>query len=282
MTPRPSDISARALQYFRRSRVQVGLSRAAATAPVRELDPTNPDTWEFSAFSFAGEDGIIDYLTRRMRDPQHTFLEIGASDGVSNNSAWLAIGRKWQGVMVDADAASITRAKATLGWFNPLVTVMELMVTDANVDEVLRAMPSPRPDVFSLDVDSVDYYVARALFERGLKPRLCVVEYNSAYGPERQCTVNPALVGGGSHPFYYGVSISAWRSFFAERGYRFVGVERTGVNAFFADAESFDAAFLDGIQGAAFRENLTQLQRAGGPWEQQLAALSGLELVELA
>jgi hypothetical protein len=281
VTPSPSDISERAQQYFRRSRVQIGLSRAAATASARQIDPANPDSWEFSAFSAAGEDGIVDYLTRRMRDPEYTFLEIGSSDGVANNTAWLAIARKWQGVMVEADAASVRRARSTLGWFNPLVELMELMVSEDNLDQVLAATPSLRPDVFSLDVDSVDYYLARALLDRGLRPRLCVVEYNSAFGPERRCTVNPALVGGDGHRFYDGVSISGWRSFFASHGYRFVGVERSGVNAFFVDEASFEADFLAGISPHEFRENLSQMQRAGGPWQQQLEQLNGLELVEI-
>ena len=281
LRPSPSDVASRARQYVRRSRVQVGMARAAATAPVRRLDPADPDTWEFSAFSAAGEDGIVDYLTRRMRDPEYTFLEIGASDGVANNTAWLAIGRKWPGVMVDADGPSVRRARATLAWFNPLVDVLELLVTGENVDRVLAATRTLRPDVFSLDVDGVDYYIAASLFDRGLRPRLCVVEYNSAFGPERRCTVSPALVGAGRERFYYGVSIAGWRSFFSGRGYRFVGVERTGVNAFFADAGSFDEAFLDGLRGHEFRENLAQLRRAGGPWQQQLRALGDLELVEI-
>jgi hypothetical protein len=274
------ELANRALLYLRRSRVQIGLARAAATAPIRVLDPSNPDSWEFSAFSASGEDGIIDYLTRRMLDPEHSFLEVGASDGVANNTAWLAIARKWHGVMIDADASSIRNAKATMSWFNPMVEVAELMVTDRNVDAVLSLAETKRPDVFSLDVDSVDYYVARALFNRGLRPRLCVVEYNSAYGPDWRCTVNPELVGSSNEVLYYGVSIAGWRSFFDSQGYTFVGVERTGVNAFFVDPESFDRDFLDGVRGCPFRENVLQ-RRAAGRWEQQVERVKRLGIVEI-
>ncbi len=271
----------RALQYVRRSRVQLALSRAAATAPLRALDPSDPDTWEFSAFSAAGEDGIIDHLTRRMRDPEFSFLEIGASDGVANNTAWLAIARRWQGVMVDADTNSVRRARSTLAWFNPLVQVLELTVTDENVDVVLAALGGLRPDVFSLDVDGRDYYIARALFDRGLRPRLCVVEYNSAYGPENQCTVNPVLMDRSHDPLYYGVSIAGWRAFFATRDYHFIGVERTGVNAFFAHRDSFDADFLEAIEASGFRENISQRRSAGAGWERQIQRLSHFDLVEI-
>jgi hypothetical protein len=282
VTPRPGDLAERGLQYLRRSRVQIGLARAAATAPIRVLDPVNPDSWEFSAFSAAGEDGIIDYLTRRMRDPEHVFLEIGASDGIANNTAWLAIARKWRGVMVEADAASVRRARPTLGWFNSLVEILELLASDRNVDAVLAPLGTTSPDVFSLDIDSLDYYVARALFEHGLRPRLCVVEYNSAYGPERRCTIDPAAVARTSERLYYGVSIAAWRSFFAERGYHFVGVERTGVNAFFARRDSFDHDFLDGLRGSEFSENLSQRRGPDDTWELQFRALGNLPLIDVA
>jgi hypothetical protein len=231
--------------------------------------------------SAAGEDGIVDYLTREMRDPTYGFLEIGVSDGVANNTAWLAIGRKWQGVMVEADAAAVRRARATLDWFNPLVEVLELVVTDDNVDRIIAAIDSVRPDVFSLDVDSVDYYIALALFERGLRPGVCVVEYNSAFGPEQSCTVSSTLVGADHARLYYGVSIAGWRNFFAGYGYHFAGVERTGVNAFFADRERFDEDFLDGICAREFRENLSQRRYAGDTWERQLRTLEGLGLVEI-
>lgn len=280
MTPRPFSIVTQATQYLRRSRVQLALSRAAATAPLRSLDATNPDSWEFSAFSAAGEDGIIDYLTRRMRDPEHVFLEVGASDGVANNTAWLAIARKWQGVMIEADPAAAARARATMRWFNPLVDVLELLVTEGNVDQVIAATATPRPDVLSVDIDGIDYYVTKALFEHGLRPRLCVVEYNSAYGPITGCTISPALASDSHERLYYGVSITGWRRFFHGYGYEFVGVERTGVNAFFADRKSFDREFLQGVRGIGFRENLSQ--RYAGPWQRQLQALERLKLVEIA
>src|SRR5664280_1807906 len=97
----------RTLRFIRRframQRINSALSRAAATAPLRVIDPARPDTWEFSAFSQNGEDGIIDYLCRRLKKPNRTFLEIGAADGLENLTAWLALGLKYSGIMIDGD-----------------------------------------------------------------------------------------------------------------------------------------------------------------------------------
>lgn len=276
----PGDLAARTLLYLRRSRALLGLTRAAATAPLRIVDPTAPDSWEFSAFSSGGEDGIIDVLTRHLGDPEYSFLEIGASDGIANNTAWLSIGRKWRGVMVEGDPESAEKARRTQEWFNPLVHVLSLLVTEENAATVMSAMTSHHPDVFSLDVDGIDFVLARTLFAQGLRPGICVVEYNSAFGPDQRCAVDPKYAYCAEEPLYYGVSIGAWRSFFASHGYRFVGVERTGVNAFFVDENRFNDAFLSGIRGREFGENLNQQRRHGGTWKEQLERIDHRPLIE--
>jgi len=59
-------------------RISSALSRAAATAPLRLIDPLRPLTWEFNGFSEHGEDGIIDYLCSQITTPNRFFFEIGA------------------------------------------------------------------------------------------------------------------------------------------------------------------------------------------------------------
>jgi hypothetical protein len=279
--PAPPEVATRAINYLRRSRVQLGLARAAATAPIRDLRAASPDSWEFSAFSAGGEDGIIDFLTRHMSDPELSFIEIGASDGLANNTAWLAIARKWQGLMVEADAKAVARARAIYDWFNPLVKVLELWVDERNAARVLEAAGTSRPDVFSLDIDGADYYVARTLFDAGLRPRVCVVEYNSAFGPELSCTIDPSAHKSTHERLYYGVSIRGWRNFFAGHGYRFLGVERTGVNAFFVDPASFPSELLQAVRGREFAENVVQRQQQAADWPGQLERVRLLGLVEI-
>jgi hypothetical protein len=60
------------------NRITMALSRGAATAMLRTIDPADPSSWEFSSFSQNGEDGIIDYLTRKINNPNYYFIEIGA------------------------------------------------------------------------------------------------------------------------------------------------------------------------------------------------------------
>src|SRR5690242_11526051 len=66
------------------TKISVALARAAATAPLRTIDPKDPRTWEFSGFSQHGEDGIIDYLCSQILNPTRFFFEIGAANGIEN------------------------------------------------------------------------------------------------------------------------------------------------------------------------------------------------------
>ena len=91
-------------------RISFAMARAAATAPLRRLNATRPDTWEFSGFSQNGEDGIIDFLVQQVADPNRYFGEIGASDGVENNTAWLALGRRYSGIMVEGSERLVALA----------------------------------------------------------------------------------------------------------------------------------------------------------------------------
>jgi hypothetical protein len=141
------------------------------------------------------------------------------------------------------------------------------------------------PDVFSLDIDGMDYHIAEALLDGGFRPRIFVVEYNSVYGPDRSVTVayEPDFSIEKAHPtmLYYGVSIAGWRRFFERRGYRFVTVNRHGVNAFFVDEGRFDARFLAGVRGLAFAENLFQYRKFHRSSEEQFALIADRPFVSI-
>lgn len=252
-------------------RINAGLSRAAATAPLRIIDPTVPSSWEFSGFSQNGEDGIVDYLGRQLKAPERTFVEIGAADGVENLTAWLALGLKHTGVMVEGDALAAERARLVYPGLNLGVDFRTLFVDEKNAAEFVATLRSKAPDFFSLDIDGVDYYVAQALFQGGFRPKVVAVEFNSAFGPVRSVTVPyaPDFNITTAHPtrLYYGASIAAWRNFFGAHGYRFVTVDRNGVNAFFILPEAFEDGFADNLRGLPFVVNFSHASRFGNEWE---------------
>jgi len=271
----------RILNYIQTSRtlarVNMALSRAQS-GNYRNLCPQTPTSWEFCGFSQNGEDGIIDYLTQQIIDPNRYFVEIGAADGLENNTAWLAIARKFSGLMIEGSQKLAQRAAKTIPAYNLGVKVLNCFVDKHNIQALLKECLYQNPDVFSLDIDGVDYYILQSLLQAGFRPKIIVVEYNSCFGPDKALTVpyHDQFDYTTSHPsgLYYGVSISAWRKLLEKSGYHFVTVDSNGVNAFFIDPSCFSAAWVAGLKAKPFAENFYQYQKCKGDWQTQFAHIA--------
>jgi hypothetical protein len=256
------------------TRIDSALQIAAASAASRIIDPANPASWGFSGFSCSNEDGIIDYLTRRIINPNHYFIEIGAGNGIDNNTAWLAMVRKYSGIMIDGDDA-ILNGKKINSYFIRNVEFVRCFLNTDNVKKIKEMSMFNNPDIVSLDIDGNDFYIAKEIFELGMRPKIFVVEYNSVFGPDKKITIeyDPQFRLDPNHldpvHFYHGVSISAWKAFFNKYGYQFITVEQTGVNAFFVNPSEFDKAFLDVVIPLDFRDNFYQLANFRMGWEER-------------
>ena len=88
-------------------------------------------------------------------------------------------------------------------------------------------------DLFSLDIDGIDYWIWNAVSV--IQPRVVLVEYQDIWGPERAVTVpyKPDFNRFDVHPDFYGASLPAFVKLGHAKGYRLVGVNRYGFNAFF-------------------------------------------------
>jgi len=268
-----------------RQRICISLIKGAAMMQARDIDLSLPSTWEFSGFSQNGEDGILDVLRKRLSSDNRYFIEIGTSDGIENNSAWLVIAEKYNGIMIEGNPRMVERANRTVVGYSIGVECHNIFVTRKNIQELKSMAIHQDPDVFSLDIDGNDYYIAQTILDSGFRPKIFVVEYNSVYGPERSLTVEyrddfDFLL---AHPtqLYYGVSIVGWRKFFESHGYHFVTVERNGVNAFFVDPTFFDSSFLNGIGGLEFAENRFQYSKFRMSSEKQFTLIANQKFVSI-
>lgn len=254
-------------------RINISLSRASATAPLRNIDQQNPLSWEFTGFSQHGEDGIIDYLIGRLSNPNRCFVEIGSGNGLENNTTWLALARYYRGLMIDGGKENIEWCKYLLQPINYGLDFKQIYVTKENVREIIGILQTSQPDLFSLDIDGIDYFICQELLKQGVRPGIWTVEYNSALGPDKVASIkykhNFCRENDGAGKLYYGCSIAAWKQLMAKNDYSFITVDSCGVNAFFADNQRFNKNFLDNIKGLKFQENIVQLKEFGSSWEGQ-------------
>ncbi len=268
-----------------RQRIIIGLTKGSAMMGARSLDLRFPQTWEFSGFSQNGEDGILDVLRRHLKISNRYFIEIGSADGIDNNSAWLTIAENYQGMMIEGSPDLVARAKRMVGHYSLGLQIVNMFVDVDTISKIKELAQYSDPDVMSLDIDGIDYYVAKALLNEGFRPKIFVVEYNSVFGPSKSLTIkyarNFVYTKAHSSELYYGVSITGWKKFFEENGYQFVTVDRNGVNGFFVDPKCFNSEFLLDIEGSNFSENQLQLLKFRTNHESQFKLIQDMPFQEI-
>lgn len=217
----------------------VRLHQQSATAPL------SGPLWQhgFSRYSQTDEDGILLYLFSVLGAPSRRAVEICAGDGLECNAANLVLNHGWDALLVDGDPANVERgqrffSKAKQTYVYP-PRFVQAWITRDSVDDLIKSNGfDGEIDLLSLDLDGVDYWIWDAI--TAVTPRVVVVEYQDILGPDRVWTVpyaddfsadsHPAT---GEMPNFAGASLAAFVQLGRAKGYRLVGVNRLGFNAFF-------------------------------------------------
>jgi hypothetical protein len=188
---------------------------------------------EFRVFSQNGEDGVLRFLLDRLGVATGSFVEIGAERHEAN-CLLLALHQGWTGVFVDGDP-TVAENLTELLLHTAGIHVVNEMVDPATIDAAMDRWGVPADiDVLSIDVDGSDYYVWEAL--RRIRPRIVVVEYNSALDPDR-ALVQPPNAPAWDGTVNFGCSVGALRRLAEAKEYALVYLESSGTNAFFVAIE---------------------------------------------
>ena len=235
----------------------------------------------FRAYSQTDEDGILLYILALVGMESARCVEIGCEEGIEFNTGNLVINHGWHGLMIDGDARRIERGRAFYArrgntWMFP-PRLVHAWVDAGSVNTLLRDQGfSGAIDVLSIDLDGVDYWVWKAV--ECVSPRVVVAEYNNMWGPESSVTV--PYVSEFRHldgsPDYYGASLAALIRLGKEKGYRFVGCNRLGFNAFFVRE-----GLAEDVLPSASPEVCLALPWAVQRREDSLPAVRGREWVEV-
>lgn len=232
----------------------------------REM-PHNPAGHGYKAYSQCDEDGIIDYIFSEIGEKSRLFMEVGASDGLENNTHLLAI-KGWQGTWVDASHKKIEYVKTFIPK-NEKLRIIEALVTEQNICELaigaLNGRHGQAIDFFSIDIDSNDLDVLVKLLGTTL-PRVICAEYNSKFKPPIKISVKP-LTSGWAGDDYHGASLSAFCDSLKNYGYSLVACSISGVNAFFVredESHHFGSYPIEAIYQPA-RYHLRRLQSGHPP-----------------
>jgi hypothetical protein len=200
-----------------------------------------PSIWEqgFRIFSQFDEDGILVFLLAVVGIEAGKFIDIGGGDGIcASNCANLALNFGFHGLFIDKDPDKIERGERfyrnhpDTRLYPPLFR--QVMVKRTNVNQAIRnAGFTGEIDVLSIDIDGNDYWIWDAL--ECINPRIVVIETHVEFG------MNSIVVPydenytweRGLHPQYLGASPVAMTKLARRLGYRLVGANRFGFNAFY-------------------------------------------------
>jgi hypothetical protein len=197
----------------------------------------------FKCHSQTDEDGILLFLFAVLGATKKLCVELCAGNGVECNTANLILHHGWHGLLADGDEKNVDLCRRVYGQSAQTYVYppkfAHSWVTRGNVNDLLTANGfAGEIDLLSLDLDGIDYWIWEAI--TAVTPRVVVLEYQDILGPDRSWTVPyaddfsaTAYPMPGGLPSFAGASLRAFVNLGRRKGYRLVGVNRYGYNAFF-------------------------------------------------
>lgn len=190
---------------------------------------------ELKFYSQNGEDGIIDYIIQKLNLKKPNFVELGIGDYSESNTRFLYEKYYSNGLVVDIQKDLKKKVSSNVSLWRGNLNVLEKKISSENINEILSNNVDFEIDVFSIDIDGIDYWILKEINSKISK--LVILEYNSIFGPDLEVTVpnNKDFDRAKEHysNLYYGASLKAYVNLMKEKGYYFLGVNRLRNNAFF-------------------------------------------------
>ena len=232
------------LAYVRRNngylaRAEIDALLAGISADKKRLEP-----FGFKVYSQSDEDGIIEEIFNRLSIDKGTFIEIGVENGLQCNTLYL-IHKGWQGCWVEGNA---NQQPYIMEKFRSIIPNRLRphfrIVTAENINSIIGQIHPDHSelDFLSIDIDGNDIYILESI---DIRPKVLCVEYNAKFPARvsKQQAYNPDLSWGFTD--YMGSSLKAVADVADKKGYRLVGTNISGVNAFFVRNDLAGQRFCD-------------------------------------
>ncbi|MFZ3059414.1 MAG: hypothetical protein WA102_06685 [Candidatus Methanoperedens sp.] len=190
----------------------------------------------FRVYSQNDEDGLFLYIFSQIGTKNKVLVDVAFGSPYGANTTNLICNWGWTGLLIEG--GNVDKSKKFFDThpdtfvFPP--KIKSAWVTAENINELLRENGiTDEIDLLSLDVDGVDYWLWKSLKE--INPRVVVLEYMNIWGPDKAMTVpyKPDFNRFDTHPDFFGASLLAFVKLGKEKGYRLIGCNKYGFNAFF-------------------------------------------------
>ncbi len=238
---------------------------------------------EYSLFSQNGEDGILRYIFSVIGFESRYFVEFGFG-AHQCNSLRLILHEDFRGLFMDGSKEQCDIFNQACRKIRKTDTIaLNAFINKDNLESLISSNKPPAEiDLLSIDVDGNDYWFWEVI--NCVHPRVVCIEYNSGIGNKLAWSIpyKHDFERFTFHPsgFFAGASLKALEELGMKKGYRLIGCDSTGTNAFFLR----DDLGLDKIKTLsskeAFYPHLNWLKR-GISEEQQLEIMSSMPYEEV-
>jgi hypothetical protein len=214
----------------------------AARPAERFHEPKRLLKYGYKVYSQNDEDGIIEEIFRRIGATSKTFVEFGVGPHENNSLRLLLLG--WSGLWMDGGRSNIKKARRAAADYlrDEKLRIVEAFITRENIDALLKAGGAAGEiDFLSVDLDGNDYWIWEAI--ESIHPRVVCIEYNATLRPPISVAMKYAERHSWNGTNYFGASLSALEKLGARKGYRLVGCNIAGQNAFFVRNDLVPDAF---------------------------------------
>ncbi|MDC2970481.1 hypothetical protein OAY12_04730 [Candidatus Pelagibacter sp.] len=206
---------------------------------------------ELKVFSQNGEDGIIDYLLTKLKLIPHStnFIEIGVGDYRESNTRFIYNRFHSKGVIIDCINDMKKKVKPHVNLWKGDLRICNSFINSNNINEILEKNCDFDVDVFSLDIDGIDYWIIQKLKKNISK--IFIAEFNPVFGSKLKVTV-PNIDNFDRTNYHYsnlcyGMSLSALIDVMKEKNFYFVGTNLQKMNAFFVSNDFNKKDFFNNL-----------------------------------
>jgi len=204
----------------------------------RLTDPIFLERFGFKVFSQSDEDGIIEEIFNRVKTTNKTFVEFGVQNGLESNCHYL-LHKGWNGLWIEGDGKAVKEIhqlfKKPIA--NKRLTILKAFIDKDNINALISDQGGIKGeiDLLSIDIDGNDYWVWEAI--NCVNPRVVIIEYNAKFPPTFEWVMEYDAKHIWRGDDEHSASLKSLELLGTRLGYRLVGTNITGVNAFFVRSD---------------------------------------------
>lgn len=195
----------------------------------------NIDQINVSVFSQNEEDGIIQYIIKKIDIKNHFFIELGCSDYEESNTRFLLKNNDWSGIIIDGSKENINKIKNSYYYWKKNINALSCFIDQENILQIFEKYCPKNLGLLSIDLDGNDYWILKKIIENGYSSDIIICEYNSLLGKEKSITQKYSrdfIRKNNNKIVSYGASIKAFHKLL-QTDYKPIHGNKLGNNVFF-------------------------------------------------